>query len=188
MKDIGKESKSDPTINPETGKKWKQGEKYGLSMPSSGKKINYRDVGVRTRAVRSNAEFDPMDAYKLRQAGFSYAKIGEFLAVNGRAPFCAPAIERSIKRLIGEDDAKLITKSDYVQKHNEARQMLLEKKHMLALKNITSAKLKEESARDNAFTAKMLHEQLRLEQNKSTSNVAATFAQMVEKSQGANGL
>jgi hypothetical protein len=67
-------------------------------------------------------------------------------------------------------------------------QALLELKHRESVEAITEDKLKIASAKDLAMVSKLLHEQSRLEQNKSTANIATTFAAFVEKSIGDDGL
>lgn len=153
-------------------------------------KDEYRELGNRKRALKNNAEFDPIEAYKLRKAGFSNARIAELLTPKDREKvLTAAAVCRAIKRLIDRGDAAILPTNQYEVVHKKVMTELLEKKQMQALKQITPKKLKEESARDNAMTAKLLHEQLRLEQGKSTQNTASmNFVKIVESSGKGGGL
>lgn len=153
-------------------------------------KKEYRELGNRKRALKHNAEFDPIEAYKLRKAGFSNARIAELLTPKDREKqLSQSAICRAIGRLVDSGDAEMLPSGQYEIVHKKVMTELLEKKQIQALRQITPKKLKEESARDNAMTAKLLHEQLRLEQGKSTNNTASmNFVQIVEKSNGGNGL
>lgn len=151
----------------------------------------YRDMGNRQRALRSTALFDPVEAYKLRKAGLSYRRIGELLTPRDRGKLITGvAVEKAIKRLVSDGDAAMLPSRNHDVVHKKVLTELLEKRQIQALKQITPKKLKDESARDNAMTAKLLHEQLRLEKGESTQNTASmNFVQIVESSSnGGNGL
>lgn len=161
-------------------------ETTGMDLSS---KISYENLGHRQKGLSSRALMDPMEALKLRRAGFSFRRIGELLTPRDREKFITEqAVQDCLMKLVGPDKYKELSSKSYLDIHRQELKVLLEEKHMMALKEITPKKLKGESAKDNAMTAKMIHEQLRLEKNQSTQNTAHSFIQIVEKSTGANGL
>jgi len=172
-KDIGKKKEKDM---PDNAVKLMRGIKHA-----------HVDLGIRTKNLRNDANLDPIEAYKLRKAGFSYARIGQLLACDGRVAFHETTVQHALDRLVGED-RKILHKKDYEITQTKVLAELLQKKHVESLKAITPNKLKRESARDNASTAKMLHEQIRLEGNKSTQNTAHSFIAIVEQTNKESGL
>jgi len=146
-------------------------------------------IGQRKQRLASTAQFDPVVAFKMKKGGLTYKEIAEILTPPGREkPLSEAAIQRALDRLVGKDQKHILSSKYLAERNAELKRDLMEEKHVQALKAITPKKLKKESAKDNAMTAKMLHEQLRLEENKSTKNVAVSFAGMVERSAGGDGL
>lgn len=133
--------------------------------------------------------FDVKKAYSMRMRGVSYPEIARILTPEGRGKeLTSMAVRAAVNKLIGKDAAASISKMHTGKSMKEDIQTLLEMKHRAAVEAITDDKLSIASAKDLAMVTKLLHEQSRLEQNKSTSNIATTFATFVERSLGEDGL
>lgn len=145
--------------------------------------IDYSQVGDRKRSLRSDAKFDPFEAYRLKRAKLSCERIAEIYGVS------MEAVRKAIKRVSGMSYAGVVSNDEIYEDIKEKRLELLNSKHMMAIEAITPEKLELESARDNALTTKALYEQIRLENNQSTQNVnVQTFAQVVKGSDETIGL
>jgi len=138
------------------------------------------------RKRRSDAEIDIEKAVELRiHNKLSYAEIGRVLAPKGRAPFTAIGIQKAISKQLPEE----YRGRDFAMESlKDRRSKTLEVKHQMSLDAITEEKLDTSSAKDNAMVSKLLYEQLRLENNQSTNNVAVSFANLVEGSMSEDGM
>lgn len=135
-----------------------------------------------------NCEFDVKEAYRMRLRGVGYNEIARAFSVEGKDPINGRQVRYAVHKLIGDEAAFSITKMHTQVSVKEDIQTLLESKHREAVEAITPDKLEIASAKDLAMVSKLLHEQSRLEQNKSTANIATTFATFVERSMGDDGL
>jgi hypothetical protein len=160
-------------------------------MPRAG---SPKEMSAKQRAklgVRADARVNPVQAIALKKAGLTYAQIGKALTPDGEKPITAQAIHKCVKKhlnSVGDVDQKILDPGYSAELQKDMKVQLIQEKHIHSLQAITPSKLSDESAKDNAMTAKLLHEQLRLENNESTQNVAHSFAQMVEDLSKGEGL
>lgn len=119
--------------------------------------------------------FDHVEALRLRDLGKSYEEIAEILS-----PEDGPPIHWTTIRSAAINKGAGIAGQGRSPERQRAK-ILLEEKHIAALQEITVEKLRKSSAKDNALIAKLLHEQLRLENNESTAN-NLSFLSIVEDS------
>ena len=138
------------------------------------------EIGPTGRKVRSDAKIDAEQAFKMRKSGMGWKEIADALKKEGEPAVHPITVSRAVKR-IASDTSDLFAKNYSRSMTKRNRESILAEKHIMALEAITPNKLKEASAKDNAMTSKMLHEQWRLENNKSTKNIAVSFAQLVEQ-------
>lgn len=146
-------------------------------MSDLGSQIDYMQFKGREKNLRSSAKFDPLEALRLRDAGYSAREISEMLKREGEVAVSPSAILQGIKRLTGVSGVG----KKYIKNYKERVIELLSDKHTKALEAITDEKLEMSSAKDNALISKLLHEQLRLENNQSTQN-NMSFLTLVEQS------
>lgn len=141
--------------------------------------------------IAPDARFDPNEAVRFKKMGLTYEQIAKVLTPDGEKPISPQSVHQSLHRLadrLGDEDRNILDRNYTVDKQKEMRKQLVEEKYIKALKSITPKKLKSDTAVENARTAKLLYDQMRLENNESTSNVAMNIAQVVEKVSRKGGL
>lgn len=170
-------------------------------MPRTTPSLNLKEEDLKIakdakkKAVRKNVRRSDSEitgailtrAIDLRtQNKLSCADIAKCITPAGRArPFTQQAVDKALRKVLPPD---VMTSSYYLAENSEKRQETLQEKFSIFLAGITEEKAGTASARDNAIGAKIVHEILRLEEGKSTKNIAMSFAQTVEQSYDENGL
>lgn len=163
----------------------------GVKRVRGSKSLDVKEsiVGTRKRKQRSDASFDPVVALKYRKSGMTWEEVAKAVTPEGRKTLSHVAVSKAVKKIMTQEEIDRFTSRGTVKRiERENIADILEEKHRTALEAITPEKLEDASVRDNAMVSKLLYEQLRLENNKSTKNVAMTFAQVVEGSVGEDGL
>lgn len=120
-------------------------------------------------------DYDKVIQMRITQK-MSYAQIGKVVGLT------AMGIKKILDKTLPEAykvDPNIIT----MERLREQRGDLLAIKHQSILEAITPEKIEKASLKDLAMSSKLIHEQERLEQNKSTSNSTVQWFQMVQKSQ-----
>lgn len=121
------------------------------------------------------------EAVRLRIKGLSFEQIGKTIKPKERkTAFSSETVKRALEKYIPN---KYIDKSHSTELTATARQKTIDAKYKMTLAGLTQEKLEEASYIHIAQSSKMLHEQIRLEENKSTQNIETkTFAILIEKS------
>lgn len=142
----------------------------------------YRKFGNRKKPLYKSAKFDPLLALAKIEGGASLDEAAKTMVkFDGTVGVSKNSIHSSLKTLVGDEKLKDIRSGKYKEAYKERVMALLADKYEMALEAITEDKLEKESASKNAMTAKLLHEQYRLESNESTQNIAS-FVSLVEAS------
>jgi hypothetical protein len=145
---------------------------------------------VRKKVRRSDSEITGAilkRAIDLRTLNkLSCADIAKCITPAGRSkPFTQQAVDKALRKVLPQD---VMTTEYYITENREKRLEVMQEKQSILLAGITKEKAEKESAKDCSQGAKMLNEMIRLEEGKSTKNIAMSFAQTVEQSYDDNGL